>query len=128
MKISLKMKNKDKLNIEKNITKYGEIKILHRLKVLTLSSKYKKLLFQISIEKFKQVKLLVFSNWSQKSFSFFFLFFRKVWEIFSWGKYKKCLGEPSDSFFQTDAKKLIMVGSIINFFMELKIISLWHLG
>ena len=62
MKISLKMKNKDKLNIEKNITKDGEIKILHRLKVLTLSSKYKKLLFQISIEKFKQVKLLVFSN------------------------------------------------------------------
>ena len=60
MKISLKMKNKDKLNIEKNITKYGEIKILHKLKVLTLLSKHKKLLFQINIEKFKQVKLLVF--------------------------------------------------------------------
>lgn len=60
MKISLKMKNKEKLNIEKNITKYGEIKILHKLKVLTLLSKHKKLLFQINIEKFKQVKLLVF--------------------------------------------------------------------
>ena len=60
MKISLKMKNKEKLNIEKNITKHGEIKILHKLKVLTLSSKHKKLLFQINIEKFKQVKLLVF--------------------------------------------------------------------
>ena len=76
------MKNKDKLNIEKNITKYGEIKILHKLKVLTLSSKYKKLLFHINIEKFKQVKLLVFSNELKNVFRFFFYFLGKYEKFF----------------------------------------------
>ena len=32
------------------------------------------------------------------------------------GKYKKCLGEPSDSFFQTDAKKINCGGKYNKFF------------